>query len=275
MTYCPDCGTEIKYQSQKFCEKCGCPIPSVPSTKQSQESSYDNVGSAPSLSNVSLMGSIFDINRNYYIIKETVWDMGFGDILDERGTLIGKMNRKIFSVRRRVEIQEVDGTVQAVIHEKIVSARQAQTLMDPAGNVIAKIKKKILTVFHHKYFLEDPLGNRWYEADGNFMGWSFKIVDCSTGKLVAEIEKADRWRDVFLRGLFDFKDTYALRIYDNETDRRILLGFVLSIDNTLYDNHGRTTMMGGFIGPWGRPIGRRRPGGIPGPFRGGFPKRPF
>ena len=52
---------------------------------------------------------------------------------------------KIFSIRRRVELQELDGTVKAVIHEKVISARQAQTLMDPEGNVIARIKKKILT----------------------------------------------------------------------------------------------------------------------------------
>ena len=67
------------------------------------------------------------------------------------------------------------------------------------------------------------------------MGWSYKVYDVSTGKTIAEIEKADKWRDIFLGGLLDFKDTYALRILDNETDRRILLGFVLSIDNILHD----------------------------------------
>ena len=66
------------------------------------------------------------------------------------------------------------------------------------------------------------------------MGFSFRVTDMS-GKLIAEIEKADRWRDIFLGGLLDFKDTYALRIHDNEVDRRILLGFVLSIDNVLHD----------------------------------------
>ena len=67
------------------------------------------------------------------------------------------------------------------------------------------------------------------------MGWSYKVTNFKTGELVGEIEKADRWRDVFLGGTFDFKDTYALRIHDNKTDRRILLGFVLSIDNVLHD----------------------------------------
>ena len=89
------------------------------------------------------------------------------------------------------------------------------------------------------------------------MGWSFKIFETATKKLVAEIEKADRWRDVFLGGLFDYSDTYALKILDNETDRRILLGFVLSIDNVLHDTGGGGMVFGS--GPM-----RRR-----GPFRPG------
>ncbi len=145
------------------------------------------------------------------------------------------MHRKIFSLRRKVELLEVDGTVAATIHAKIISARGAQDLKDPNGVLIARIKKKILSFFRPKFFLEDPSGNRWFEAQGKFMGWSFKVKDLSTGDIIAEIEKADRWRDVFLGGLFDFKDTYALRILDNVTDRRILLGFVLSIDNVLHD----------------------------------------
>ncbi|MFX1532185.1 MAG: LURP-one-related family protein [Promethearchaeota archaeon] len=155
-------------------------------------------------------------------------------MLDEKNQVIGKMKRVILSIRRRVELLEVDGTIAATIHSKIVSARGAQDLKDPYGNMIARIKKKITSVFRPKFFLEDINGRRFFEAQGKFMGWSYKVTDMS-GKLIAEIEKADKWRDVFLGGLLDFKDTYALRILDNETDRRILLGFVLSIDNVLHD----------------------------------------
>ena len=95
------------------------------------------------------------------------------------------------------------------------------------------------------------------------MGWSFKIYETATKKLVAEIEKADRWRDVFLGGMFDYSDTYALKILDNVTDRRILLGFVLSIDNVLHDTGG----MGGAFGPG--PMRRR------GSFRSRRYSRPF
>ena len=234
MSYCPNCGDEVTEQ-QKFCEKCGSSIPaSVIQSKTSPTAAVTALTPESAMQTYDRPGGLFDINRNYYILKEKYWDWGDGDILDENNQIIGKMRRIILSIRHRVELLEIDGTLSATIHSKIVSARGAQDLKDPQGNMIARIKKKILSVFRPKFFLEDPQGNRWYEAQGKFMGWSYKVTDMS-GKLIAEIEKADRWRDVFLGGLLDFKDTYVLRILDNETDRRILLGFVLSIDNVLHD----------------------------------------
>jgi len=223
---CPNCGDPAS-EDQKFCEKCGSELRTVkkPPEKGEQISLTSTPKQTPSDS-----ADLFDLNRNYYIIKERMWDMGYGDIMDEEGKLIGRMNRILLSIRRRVELQELDGTVVATIHSKILSARGAQDLKTPEG------------------------------ADGDFFGWSFKIYDVTTGKLVAEIEKADRWRDVFLGGIFDFADNYALRILDNETDRRILVGFVLSIDNVMHDSGGMGGMMGG--------MGPRRRGRFPGPFGG-------
>jgi uncharacterized protein YxjI len=248
--FCDNCNDQVD-ENQKFCEKCGAELRLVKKPLKENE----NDSETPSASSTPLENnSLFDLNRNYYLIHERMWDMGYGDIMDEEGKLIGRMNRILFSIRRRVELQELDGTVLATIHSKIVSARGAQDIKDKNGELIARIKKKILTFFKSKFFLEDPMGNRWYEADGDFFGWSFKIYDITTGKLVGEIEKADRWRDVFLGGIFDFADRYALRILDNETDRRILVGFVLSIDNVMHDTGGMGPMIGG-PGRRGRPFG--------------------
>ncbi len=233
MPFCNNCGAEIKDLNQNFCEKCGSPIPA--SVRQVETAPIRTTLAAPRSYPSSQPGGLFDINRNYYILKEKYWDWGSGDILDEHNQIIGKMKRIILSIRRRVELQEVDGTIAATIHAKIVSARGAQDLKDPQGNLIARIKKKILSFFRPVFFLEDPNGVQYFRAQGRFMGWSFKVYDVTTGNVIAEIEKADLWRDVFLGGLLDFKDTYALRILDNETDRRILVGFVLSIDNVLHD----------------------------------------
>jgi uncharacterized protein YxjI len=260
--FCPNCGVEIS-ENQKFCQTCGVEINSrenisadEPNQELNTKETSENLG-------------LFDLDRNYYVLKEKYWDFGSGEILDENGNEIGHMRRIFISLRRKIELLETDGSIGATIHEKIISARGAQDLKDPQGNMIARIKKKITSFFRPKFWLEDPEGNRWYEAQGEFLGWSFKIYDLTTDKVVAEIEKADRWRDIFLRGLFDFKDTYALKILDNKTDRRILVGFVLSIDNVLHDN--RMGPMG--VPIWG-PFPRRRPGRFPGRFPGGWGRGP-
>ncbi|MHA1689482.1 MAG: LURP-one-related family protein [Promethearchaeota archaeon] len=253
---CPECGKSF-HPNQRFCEYCGTELSKIKNNVSINE--FKGKSAQTKKIVPILKGGLFDLNRNYYILKEKFWDFGSGDILDETNKVIGRMKRIFLSIRKRIELQELDGTVSATIHSKIVSARGAQDLKDTEGNLIARIKKKILSFLHPLFYLEDPKGNRWYEAQGEFMGWSYKIKDLSTGKIVAEVEKADRWRDIFLGGLFDFKDTYALRILDNETDRRILLGFVISIDNVLFDNrHGNL----GFI-----PFGIPREGG------GRFPRK--
>ncbi len=277
--YCPNCGTEVKEKEQNFCEKCGTEIEhrqevKVP-TPQVQRTVPQVTIPQPTPAILDGKG-LFDLSRDYYVLRETIWDIGEGEIYDERGNVIGLMHRKLLSVRRRVKLKEINGTTSAVIHQKIFSARGANDLFDPEGNLIARIKKKILAVIHPKFWLEDPSGERWYEAVGNFFGWSFTITDLTDGKVIAQIEKADKWRDVFLRGIFDFSDTYALKILDHETDRRILLGFVLSIDNTMHDNHGMGMPMGAFMwggrryGGWRNPHRGRGPGPIAkkGPWRG-------
>jgi uncharacterized protein YxjI len=259
MNYCKECGAKVT-EEQRFCEQCGAELIEVKEEKKDSEEKTESVPIQ--------RGGLFDLSRNYYLIHEKAWDLGFGEIYDEKGNQIGRMNRIIFSIRRRVELQEMDGTVMATIHSKIISARGAQDLKDAQGNHIARIKRKILTFFKQKFFLEEPVTKtRWYEAEGDFMGWSFRIYSVPDRTLVAEIEKADRWRDVFLGGIFDYADKYALRIHDNETDRRILLGFVLSIDNVLHDNAGMGPMMGPVSmrrripGRPGLPFGRMRPRG--------------
>lgn len=234
MIFCTQCGAELKSADQKFCESCGAKVASKQENTETKVSSEAEISTNISTTHQRPTG-LFDLSRTYYILKEKYWDWGSGDILDEQGQIIGKMKRKILSIRKKIELRELDGTVSASIHGKLVSARQAQDLKDPEGNLIARIKKKILTFLKPKFFLESPDGTRYYEAVGNFFGFSFKVKDISTGKIIAEIEKADKWRDYFLGGMFDFKDTYALKILDHETDRRILVGFVLSIDNVMHD----------------------------------------
>ena len=69
------------------------------------------------------------------------------------------------------------------------------------------------------------------------MRWDFDIK--YQGKKVAEIRKADRWRDVILPGIFNLKDTYAVHILDPSVDRLALLAFTIAIDNSFHDPETR------------------------------------
>jgi len=251
--YCPNCGNKIDDENQKYCEKCGIKLEHDISQP---EASLPKEGPATS------DAGLFDLSRKYYLINEKSWGFGSGDIYDKKGNIIGRMKREFFNIHRKVDLMEVDGTLAATLEEKVISLRGENRILDPQGNLIARIKKKITSFIHPKFWLEDPDENRWYDAKGEFMGWSFQVVESATGKVVAEIEKADKWRDVFLGGIFNYQDKYALRILDNETDRRILVAFVLSIDNVLHD---KSTGFGTHTG-WGGPgpFNRRRPGRFPG-----------
>ncbi len=256
--YCPNCGNEIKDQEQKFCEQCGVELkfnggPKQQTPPNPRQKMHSHAG-------------LFDLSRKYYIIHEKSWGFGSGDIYDKNGNVIGRMDREFLNIHRKVDLKEIDGTVAATIEEKVISLRGENRILDVHGNLIAVIKKKITSFIHPKFWLEDPDENRWYEAKGEFMGWSFRVIESSTGKTIAEIEKADKWRDIFLGGIFNYQDKYALKILDDETDRRILVAFVLSIDNVLHDvSHGFGAHTRWGPGPFPR---RGTGGGFPGRFPG-------
>ena len=61
------------------------------------------------------------------------------------------------------------------------------------------------------------------------------------------MRKSDALRDVFLGGVFNFSDTYTLQVMEPSFDRRLLLGLVIAIDNSVHD-----VKQGGRSGIFGR-----------------------
>jgi uncharacterized protein YxjI len=254
--YCPQCGNPSPL-GQKFCEKCGGKLPQTLPKGNPQEMAASQATQMPQTvipptstsmpltsmpmppnQNYPARGGLFDPSHNFYVLKEKFWDWGSGPIYDERGQQIGKMHRKIFSIRKRIEFQEMDGSVSAFIAMKLVAIRPTYDLHTTDEIRIARISKPLLSIFRPKFELFDDAGNVLFTAFGKFFGWDFFICRGSENdptKCIGEIHKADRWRDVFLGGLMDFADTYALQIHDPTVDRRLMLGFVIAIDNVLHD----------------------------------------
>ncbi len=184
-----------------------------------------------------IMSTLFDPNRKIWVLIEKGWGFGSGDILDEKGQKIGSMHRVIVSLGGKIELKELDESIACEVHKKIVAIRQTYDVKDPSGAMLGRIKKAMMAVIKPKLWLETEDDQKLYEARGKPMRWDFVILDAS-GKEIAKVNKLDKWKDVFIKGLFNFKDKYALRINDDavgKVDARQLLGFVIAIDNIFHD----------------------------------------
>ena len=188
---------------------------------------------------IATVNSVVDIGLlspelNYYILKEKWWDWGSGDIFNQDGKAVGKMHRRVISMRALVEVSDIDGSQVFTINKKLVSMRPSYMIKDAKGHLLGRTNRKILTLFRPKLWLEDNEGQKLLEAKGNFLGKSFDVKDMD-GELKAKIGKSDFFKDLVLGGLFDFSDTYSIKVLDPNYDKRLLLGFVIAIDNSVHD----------------------------------------
>jgi len=216
--YCVNCGTKIKSESQKFCENCGFEL-------VENEKAVDQKNSEIVLNLRNKSKNLFDFNQDIYILKEDFWKSGSGHIYNSIDQIIGTING---IKKKEVELIDANGEITSKIRFKSGSMRGASELIDNEGNLIARLKKKKMTTFNSIYYLEDITGTNRFEAEGEFINFTFSIKNLSLNKIVAECNKTENYKDL-LKGRFDHKNTYALRILDKQSDRRILLLLIIGI----------------------------------------------
>ena len=226
MVFCPKCGVELD-GIYKFCPKCGNKMP-----EESGTTVYD-IQTPSKKEERGLLNS----DNMYYVLSEEMWDYGSGDIFSEQGTKIGEMHRILISLRADIELKETNGHIVGKVRKKIIAVRPTYDIFDANNELVGQIKKTLTSVFRPALWFEDRNGKKYLKAQGNFMKWSFDVFN-PEGKLVAEVRKADKWRGVFLGGIFDYKDKYGLKIYNKDIDRLSLLAFVISVDNMFHDKSG-------------------------------------
>jgi uncharacterized protein YxjI len=179
--------------------------------------------------------NLLDPTITYYVLKEDWWNWGSGNIYDQKGNTIGNMHRRVLSIRAFTEVKSIDDDLLFSVERKLISIRASYVIKDRQGNMLGRTNKKILTLFRPKLWLENNKGKKILVAQGNFLGKDFQIK-FPKGKPVAKVGKSDFFRDLFIGGsLFDFTDTYVIQIIDSELDKRLLLGFVIAIDNSVHD----------------------------------------
>tara|TARA_B100000029_G_scaffold90393_2_gene80211 strand:+ start:1236 stop:1814 length:579 start_codon:yes stop_codon:yes gene_type:complete len=188
------------------------------------------------------MLSLLDSSREYYLLKEKGWDLGYGEIFDSDGNVIGKMNRRLRNIRGLTKLTEVDGTGILKIQRKFLTPRITYDIFESHeddgkhGMQFARCCRAFTSIIRPKMWLNyDPDKNnkptKRLDAQGSFAGWNFKVI--SDGKAIAEVKKLDRFRDLLGPKFLDIADTHAIHILDKDFDRKILLGFIMCIERSL------------------------------------------
>lgn len=159
-------------------------------------------------------------NQDMYVIRERFFSIGDDfDILDEHGTKVLHVDGRVFSVRNKVVIEDLDGNELASVHRHLVSLRPTYEIR-VGGEKAAEVRKHLFTPFREKFTIDVP-GPDDLEMRGNLFDHEYTI-DLG-GREVAAVSK--RWLTI--------RDTFAVQIAADQ-DTLLILASVLALDLALH-----------------------------------------
>ncbi len=183
------------------------------------------------------MGTLFEPTRKIWVLLDRGRDLGSGEFLDEKGQKIGSLHRVLASIGGKIELKDLDGTKVCEIHQKIETIQHIYDVKDGSGNSLGRIKKTMTGIIKNKLRFQIGENQNLFAVKGKPLQRNFGILDVS-GKEVAIVSKIDKWKDDLVKGMFNFKEKYCLRIKDEfvgKVDARQLVGFVIAIEDNLRD----------------------------------------
>jgi uncharacterized protein YxjI len=151
-----------------------------------------------------------------YVIRERFLSIGDDfDVLDEHGNKVFHVDGKVFSLRDKLVIEDLDGQELASVHRHLVSLRPTYEIRI-GGETAAEVKKKLFTPFREKFTIDVP-GPDDLEMRGDLLDHEYTIE--LGGDEVAAVSK--RWLTI--------RDTYAVQIAAGQ-DPLLIICSVLALD---------------------------------------------
>lgn len=222
MKNCPDCKEKIRKKSLKFCENCF-------------HSFYNNLK----------LNTKQKINSYYYFLKKVHEEFGPEEIKDEDKEIIGIIKYSINNFKKKIiEIQDINGKNLVILKFQKVFFSTVLDLYDDSENLIARIKKEKFSFLNPKIFLENIYGTKKYIALGNLKNWTFKIIDASKNKIVAEVKNNDIKQISSSKKILKIQEYYCLKINNAKSNSLILLSFTIAINNIFHTISGLTNITG-------------------------------
>src|SRR4051812_33259288 len=151
-----------------------------------------------------------------YVIRERFFHIGDDfDVLDEHNNKLFHVDGKVFSVRNKVVIEDLNGDEVASVHRRLIALRPTYEIRI-GGGAPAQVKKKLFPPFHDKFTIDVP-GPDDLEMKGDLLDHEYTIS--LGGDEVAAVSK--RWLTV--------RETYAVQISEG-IEPLLILGAVLALD---------------------------------------------
>ena len=154
-----------------------------------------------------------------YVIRERFFSFGDDfDVLDEHGNKVLHVDGKVFSVRDKVVIEDLNGDEVASVHRQLIALRQTYEIRI-AGEKAAEVRKKLFTPFRDKFTIDVP-GPDDLEMKGDLLDHEYVIEQ--NGQEVAAVSK--RWLTI--------RDTYAVQVAAH-INPLLIIASVLALDLAL------------------------------------------
>ena len=154
-----------------------------------------------------------------YVIRERFFAFGDDfDVLDEHGNKVLHVDGKVFTVRHKVVIEDLNGDEVASVHRQLVALRPTYEIRI-GGEKAAEVRKKLFTPFRDKFTIDVP-GPDDLEMKGDLLDHEYVIEQ--NGQEVAAVSK--RWLTI--------RDTYAVQVAAH-INPLLIIASVLALDLAL------------------------------------------
>ena len=154
-----------------------------------------------------------------YVIRERFFAFGDDfDVLDEHGNKVLHVDGKVFTVRDKVVIEDLNGDEVASVHRQLVALRPTYEIRI-GGEKAAEVRKKLFTPFRDKFTIDVP-GPDDLDMKGDLLDHEYVIEQ--DGREVAAVSK--RWLTI--------RDTYAVQVAAG-VDPLLIIASVLALDLAL------------------------------------------
>ena len=187
---------------------------------------------------------------NSYFIDEKVNFFQFENcykIYNAQGDHVGMINQKLTSGQKllrlllkkpmlpfMLEIQNLDGSVEATIERGWTFFMSKITIKNPSGNIVGTIQQKF-KLFKPTFRIYNANLEHIAEITGDWTAWNFKIHDASQNQIGTITKK---WAGA-LQEIFTTADKYNVNIDDtisNMENKMAILAGAITIDMVLKES---------------------------------------